>query len=107
MSWGANSAARALLPTGLSEYTTSFRVFSPTACDVVLSASLRDEGYAFFLEVIEAIYQAGLTVTEVPIEFLDRVYGSSKIPRAQIMRSMGVLITLWKQRLFNGKRPAI
>ena len=107
LSWGANSAARALLPTGLSEYTTSFRVFSPTALDVVLNASLRDEGYAFFLEVVEAIHQAGLTVTEVPIEFLDRVYGSSKIPRAQIMTSMGVLITLWRQRLSNGKRPAI
>jgi len=46
-------------------------------------------------------------VAEVPIEFLDRVYGSSKIPRAQIMTSMGVLITLWRQRLSNGKRPAI
>ena len=107
LSWGANSVARALLPTGLSEYTTSFRVFSPTALAVVLNASLRDEGYAFFLEVVEAIHQAGLTVTEVPIEFLDRVYGSSKIPRGQIMTSMGVLITLWRQRLSNGNRPAI
>ena len=107
LSWGANSVARALLPTGLSEYTTSFRVFSPTALAVVLNASLRDEGYAFFLEVVEAIHQAGLTVTEVPIEFLDRVYGSSKIPRGQIMTSMGVLITLWRQRLSNGNRPGI
>ena len=82
-------------------------MFSPTALDLVLNASLRDEGYAFFLEVVEAIYQADLTVTEVPIEFLDRVYGSSKIPRAQIMTSMGVLIALWRHRLTNGKRPAI
>ena len=99
LSWGANSFARTLLPTGLSEYTTSFRVFNRSAREVVLDATLRDEGYAFFLEVVEVIHRAGLTATEVSIEFLDRVYGSSKIPRTQILRSAGVLLSLWGQRV--------
>ena len=58
-------------------------------------------------EALSDIGMKGLTVTEVPIEFLDRVYGSSKIPRAQIMTSVSVLITLWRQRLTNGRRPAV
>ena len=103
LSWGANSVARTLLPTGLSEYTTSFRVFDRRALSAIVNASLRDEGYAFFLETVEAVYQAGLSIAEVPIEFLDRVYGSSKIPRTQIITSVGVLLSLWQRRLFSGK----
>lgn len=107
LSWGANSLARVLLPTGLSEYTTSFRVFNRQALTAIVNASACDEGYAFFLESVEAVYQAQLSVTEVPITFLDRVYGASKIPRTQIFTSMRVLINLWSQRLVNGKRHAV
>ena len=99
LSWGANSAARTMLPTGLTEYTTSFRVLNENARQVVLSASLRDDGYAFFLEVVEAIHQSGLLMAEIPIIFIDRVHGSSKIPRTQILTSMRVLIELWRQRI--------
>lgn len=104
LSFGANSLARVLLPTGLSEYTTSFRVFNERARHVVLDASLQDDGYGFFLEVVEAVHQAGLKTGEVPIEFVDRVYGSSKIPRTQILRSMGVLTQLSRRRLWHGTR---
>jgi dolichol-phosphate mannosyltransferase len=107
LSWGANSMARTMLPTGLSEYTTSFRVFDRKAMAIVVNASLRDEGYAFFLETVEAVYQADLSIAEVPIEFTDRVYGSSKIPRTQIVTSVGVLLGLWQRRLVSGKRRGV
>lgn len=107
LSWGANSVARTLLPTGLSEYTTSFRVFDRRALSAIANASLRDEGYAFFLETVEAVYQANLSIAEVPIEFIDRVYGSSKIPRTQIITSAGVLLSLWQRRLVSGKRRGV
>ena len=107
LSWGANSVARTLLPTGLSEYTTSFRVFDRRALSAIVNASLRDEGYAFFLETVEAVYQAKLSIAEVPIEFIDRVYGSSKIPRTQIITSVGVLLSLWQRRLVSGKRRGV
>lgn len=107
LSWGANSLAKTLLPTGLSEYTTSFRVFNRRAMSVIVHESLRDAGYAFFLESVETVYQAHLSITEVPIEFLDRVYGSSKIPRSQIFTSVGVLLGLWKRRLVSGKRRGV
>ena len=107
LSWGANSVARTLLPTGLSEYTTSFRVFDRRALSAIVNASLRDEGYAFFLETVEAVYQANLSIAEVPIEFIDRVYGSSKIPRTQIITSVGVLLSLWQRRLVSGKRRGV
>lgn len=98
LSKGANATARLLLPMGLSEYTTSFRVFTPSALDAVLSARLRFGGYSFFIECLEVLHRQGVTTAEVPIDFLDRAGGASKIPRNQILLSMETLIRLAIER---------
>jgi hypothetical protein len=79
VSFAGNRAARCLLPTGLSEYTTSYRAFTPRALAAVLEKEPADDGYAFFMEVVAVLHQAGLRLGEVPITFLDRVRGKSKI----------------------------
>ena len=99
LSKGANSLARVLLPTGLSEYTTSMRAFSPKALAVLLGTEFRHGGYAFFIESIEALYGAGIPLSETPIDFLDRRGGRSKIPRTQIFISMAALGALSVRRL--------
>jgi dolichol-phosphate mannosyltransferase len=99
LSRGANMSARLLLPMSISEYTTSFRVFNPTAMATVAEAAFDFRGYAFFIECLEVIHRAGLTMAEVPIDFLDREGGTSKIPRAQILLSMEALAQLsWRRR---------
>lgn len=99
LSRGANSAARALLPMGLTEYTTSFRAFTPAAMKAVTAADFQFRGYAFFIECLEVLRQEGVSMSEVPIDFLDRVGGTSKIPRAQIFLSMEALGRLGLRRL--------
>jgi dolichol-phosphate mannosyltransferase len=99
LSRGANTLARTLLPMGLSEYTTSFRVFTPPALQVVTTADFHFRGYAFFIECLEVMHRAGVTIAEVPIDFLDRTGGVSKIPRAQILLSVEALGQLaWQRR---------
>lgn len=99
LSSGANILTRILLPTGLSEYTTSFRVFDRAAMDVVARTEFTTGGYAFFLECVEVLHQSGLRLAEVPIDFIDRTAGESKIPRSQIALSMHALILLgWRRR---------
>ena len=98
LSRGANTAARALLPMGLSEYTTSFRVFNPRALSSVTGATFHFGGYAFFIECLEVMHQDGLTLDESPIDFLDRAGGTSKIPRSQIFLSANALFHLNRQR---------
>lgn len=98
LSRGANGLTRVVLPTGLSEYTTSFRVFDRTAMEAVLRTEFTGGGYAFFLECVEALYQDGLSLGEVPIDFIDRVAGESKIPKAQILLSMQTLAVLRVRR---------
>lgn len=91
LSHGANFTARTLLPTGVSEYTSSMRVFTPPALDVLQEATFHYGGYAFFIECIEILHGAGIPMAERPIDFLDRRGGESKIPRTQIFTSMRAL----------------
>jgi dolichol-phosphate mannosyltransferase len=94
LSHGANFTARILLPMGISEYTTSFRAFNPVALRAVLAHDFSAAGYAFFIECLEVMHRAGVSMTEVPIDFLDRFSGTSKIPKNQIYLSMLALSRL-------------
>ena len=99
LSHGANVTARILLPMGISEYTTSFRAFNPVALRAVLAHDFSAAGYAFFIECLEVMHRAGVSMTEVPIDFLDRFSGTSKIPKNQIYLSMLALSRLSLARL--------
>jgi len=94
LSHGANTTARILLPMGISEYTTSFRAFDLVALRAVLAHDFSAAGYAFFIECLEVMHRAGVIMTEVPIDFLDRFSGTSKIPKNQIYLSMLALSQL-------------
>ena len=98
LSAGANGLARVILPTGLSEYTTSFRAFDRRALQTLADASFTTGGYAFFVECIEILHGAGMTMSEVPIDFVDRTHGSSKIPKSQIFMSVEALISMGLRR---------
>ncbi|MCF8530770.1 MAG: glycosyltransferase [Candidatus Nanopelagicales bacterium] len=103
LSHGANITARILLPMGISEYTTSFRAFDPVALRAVLAHDFSASGYAFFIECLEVMHRAGVRMTEVPIDFLDRFSGTSKIPKNQIYLSMIALTRLSAGRLGLGR----
>jgi dolichol-phosphate mannosyltransferase len=94
LSHGANITARMLLPMGISEYTTSFRAFDPVAVRAVLAHDFSAPGYAFFIECLEVMHRYGVVMSEVPIDFLDRFSGQSKIPKNQIYLSMLALSRL-------------
>lgn len=98
LSAGANGLARVVLPTGLSEYTTSFRAFDRRALEVLVHGTFTTGGYAFFVECIEILHQSGLRMAEVPIDFVDRTHGSSKIPKSQIFMSMEALVSMGIRR---------
>lgn len=106
VSLAGNRAARVFIPTGLTEYTTSMRAFSPRAVEVLLTTGIRDDGYAFFMEVVETLYQAGCRMTEVPIHFMDRTRGASKIPKHQIWLSASALARLSSRRLVRRRSSA-
>jgi len=99
LSLAGNRAARLMIPTGLTEYTTSMRAFTPEALQILFTHGIRDDGYAFFMETVEILYRSGCSMTEVPIHFMDRTHGQSKIPKHQIWLSASTLMRLSASRL--------
>ena len=108
LSKGANIVCRIMLPTGLSEYTTSFRCYDRNAMKSLISNSPKDEGYSYFIEATELLYLGGLKLSEIPIIFRDRTEGESKIPSLQVFRSTMKIIKLTfsriRWRLLGNKR---
>lgn len=98
VSIAGNFLAEKLIPSGLSEYTTSYRIFSPKALAALEDFSAREEGYSFFMEVIDTLFLQGFSLKEIPIHFRSRHSGKSKIPRRQVFNSIRILIILMLRR---------
>ena len=63
---------------------------------------VRAEGYGFQIEMTYQAKQAGAAITEVPIRFVDRVDGESKMSSAIVVEALG-LVTLWgAERAWRG-----
>ncbi len=78
------------LITGLKvqDATSGFRCFSRSALKTILDKPVLSEGYAFQVETLYRAYKAKLSIVEVPITFVDRQRGKSKISRRVIFESM-------------------
>ena len=101
ISLSANFAARKLLGIPLHEFTTSFRAFQVSKLMQVDFAKLHNNGYSFFMESVYRFSQAGLSLSECPINFKDRYAGTSKIPTFEIFRGIGKLLQLTISRVLK------
>lgn len=81
LSKGANRFARTLLRLRTRDVTGGFRLYDGTAVDLLLEQGTECDGYGFQVEGVVAITRAGMRITEVPIIFRDRAYGSSKMSK--------------------------
>jgi dolichol-phosphate mannosyltransferase len=90
----ANYLAHVLLAPGVSDLTGSFRLYRKDAMLDVVSR-VKSRGYVFQMEIMVRCKKAGLKVREVPIAFVDRVYGSSKLGGAEIVGYLKGLLRLF------------
>jgi len=96
MSKGANFLANFLLSPGVSDLTGSFRLYKLSVLQKVFP-KIVSKGYVFQMEVMVRIVDAGFSVEEVGITFVDRIYGESKLGAGEVM---GFLKGVWN--LFIG-----
>jgi dolichol-phosphate mannosyltransferase len=94
ISRGANFIAATLLRPGVSDLTGSFRLYRRPALEALVSA-VRSRGYVFQMEIIARAKASGLRVGEVPITFVDRLYGDSKLGGTEIVAYLKGLIQLF------------
>jgi len=94
LSRGGNLYTRALLGMGVRDATAGFRVFRRHTLEAIQLDQVQSRGYVFQVELVHRTLKAGLRVKEVPIEFVERVRGDSKMTAAVARESL-VRITRW------------
>jgi dolichol-phosphate mannosyltransferase len=104
LSRGGNIYASTLLGLGVNDSTAGFRVYSSSVLESIDLSQIRAEGYGFQIEMTYQAKRSGASVKEIPIRFLDRVDGESKMSAFIVFEALG-LVTWWGvQRLFEGAR---
>jgi dolichol-phosphate mannosyltransferase len=94
VSKGANILADFLLNPSVSDLTGSFRLYERAALETILPR-ITCKGYAFQMEIVVLAKKAGYQIAEVPITFVDRVYGESKLGGKEIILYLKGLLTLF------------
>jgi len=91
---GANILADTLLQPGVSDLTGSFRLYKKHMLQDVIS-KVQSSGYVFQMELIVLARSMGYSIAEVPITFVDRVYGESKLGGDEIVQYATGVLGLW------------
>lgn len=88
--------ARQVLESPVKDLTTGFKGFRHTALQKLPIGELKTDGYGFQIEVTTHLVKQGLDVHEMPIRFVDRRWGESK------MSGKIVAEALWKVWAIRG-----
>jgi dolichol-phosphate mannosyltransferase len=97
LSRGGNLYTRLLLGVPVRDATGGFRLFRREALEAIDLATVRSVGYCFQADLACRAVHAGLRVQEVPIEFVERVWGESKMSPDVAVESLR-RITVWGLR---------
>jgi len=83
----ANRYIRAITRLAIRDCTSGFRCWRREALERLPLASISSDGYAFIVELAWEASRAGLRCAEVPITFVERREGASKLSSGVIMES--------------------
>jgi dolichol-phosphate mannosyltransferase len=96
LSKGGSLYSRLILGVGVRDLTTGYKGYTRAALEAIDLPSIGSNGYSFQIETTYRALLRGLRVTEVPIVFVDRRTGESKMSR----RIFAEAITMvWRLRL--------
>jgi len=99
LSRGANGFAHLMLGLRARDTTAGFRCYRREVLESIDLDDIRANGYSFLIEMLFRCRQAGWRVGEVPIVFVNRLRGASKISRDEIIKAMLTVLRLAPQRL--------
>ncbi len=89
-----NGVTRLVLGLSVRDVTGGYRAFSAGALEKINFSSVKSDGYAFQVEMAARCHRAGLRICEIPIAFVDRESGESKLSRGEMWRFTKSLIRL-------------
>jgi dolichol-phosphate mannosyltransferase len=107
LSRGGNLYASAVLGLGVADSTAGYRAYSAAILRRLDLDRVRADGYGFQIEMTYRAKQHGAAITEVPISFVDRTAGESKMSSVIVIEAMA-LVTWWGMgRLVHGLRAGV
>ena len=83
VSRGANLLTEILLQPGISDITGSFRLYRRSQLQILMDECV-SKGYVFQMEMIVRARSKGMKIGEVPIVFVDRIFGESKLGMGEV-----------------------
>ena len=94
LSRGGNFYTRLMLGIPLKDATGGFRAYRLSALDAMDVQSVKSQGYCFQVDLAWRAVQRGLRVQEVPITFVERELGESKMD-SRIVKEALWRVTVW------------
>ena len=94
LSRAANIYSKFMLGLSVLDSTAGFRIYKTSAIRKLDLNSIKSEGYCFQIEMTREINRVGGLVSEVPITFVERKYGKSKMSGKIVIEAM-LRVTYW------------
>ena len=94
LSRSANRYANLLLSLGVKDTTSGFRIYTTALLKKMEISTIRSEGYCFQIEMTRRAIARGGSIAEVPITFIERAHGKSKMSFAIALEAV-LRITAW------------
>lgn len=95
ISKGGSLYSRTILGLGVKDLTSGYKAFTRRALEAIDIGDIHSNGYSFQIEMTYRALRKGMKVKEVPIVFVDRTAGKSKMSRRIFVEAIGVV---WKLR---------
>jgi dolichol-phosphate mannosyltransferase len=108
LSRSGNTYVRLMLGIGLRDATAGYRVYRGSTLRRIDLDQVQSQGYCFQVDLTVRTLQAGMTAIEVPITFVERSYGSSKMSRNIVIEALW-MVTRWgiAARLGNLRKSSL
>jgi dolichol-phosphate mannosyltransferase len=94
LSRAANVYSKLVLGLKILDSTAGFRIYKTSAIRKIDLKSVKREGYCFQIEMTREISRIGGLISEVPITFVERKYGKSKMSGKIVLEAM-LRVTYW------------
>ncbi len=96
LSYFASAYTRWITGLSLRDCTSGFKCFRRSALESIDIDNVKSDGYSFQIEMNYRCMEKGLRIAEIPIIFIDRHAGSSKMSRRIVVEA---IFMVWKLRL--------
>ena len=99
LSRGGSTYARLALGTGVRDVTSGYRAYRRGTLEAIGLDDVESRGYCFQIDMLRRVLAAGQGVVEVPIKFVERSQGVSKMSIPIVAEA------LWRVTRWGAERP--